>query len=127
MTKTLFLVAIAIGIAVVGQLCLKVGMSRVGYLGMERLMLPQQWVPAIIKTPQILVAVPLYFLGFLIWLIILSRAELSFVYPLLSATYILIPLASRLVLQEPIPSARWLGIAVISVGVFIILAHERLV
>ncbi len=124
MTKTLFLVAVAVGIAVVGQLCLKVGMSRVGYLGIDRLMLPMEWVPKIVKTPQILFALPLYFLGFVIWLIILSRAELSFVYPLLSGTYVLIPLASRLILDETILPRQWVGISVLCIGIWLVVAGK---
>lgn len=124
MTKTLFLVSVAVLIGVIGQLCLKVGMSRVGYLGIERLMVPTDWLPEIISTPQILVAMPLYFLGFVIWLIVLSRAELSFVYPLLSGTYILIPLASWLILEETILLRQWVGIFVISVGVLLVVSGK---
>ncbi len=124
MTKTLLLVAVAMGIGVIGQLCLKLGMSRVGYLGIQRLMVPTEWVPKIINAPEILVAIPLYLLGFSVWLIVLSRAELSFVYPLLSGTYILVPLASHLLLKEPISSRQWVGILVICFGVLLVLSSK---
>lgn len=124
MTKTLLMVAVTVSVGVIGQLCLKVGMSRVGYFGMERLMVPSEWVPKIISTPQILVAIPLYFFGFSVWLIVLSRAELSFVYPLLSGTYILIPLASHLLLKESISSRHWAGILVIFLGVLLVLTSK---
>ncbi len=124
MTKTLLLVAAAVGIGVIGQLCLKVGMSRVGYLGIARLMVPSEWIPKIITTPQILVTIPLYMLGFSIWLIVLSRAELSFVYPLLSGTYILVPLSSYLILKEAISSRQWVGMLVICLGVLLVLSSK---
>ncbi|MBQ28058.1 MAG: multidrug resistance protein [Nitrospiraceae bacterium] len=120
MMKTLFLVAIAIGMSVIGQLCLKVGMTQVGRVGMEQLMFPVEVIFKVVTTPLIVLAVLVYIIDFGIWLIVLSRANLSFVYPLLSATYILVPLAAYFLLSESINPQQWAGIFVITVGVLLV-------
>ncbi len=120
MIKTLFLVAMAIGLSVIGQLCLKVGMTQVGRVGMEQLMVPMDVIYKVVTTPLIALAVLVYILDFGIWLIVLSRANLSFVYPLLSATYILVPLAAYFLLSESINLQQWAGIFVIAVGVLLV-------
>jgi drug/metabolite transporter (DMT)-like permease len=120
MTKTLFLIATIVGVAVVAQICLKIGMSRVGFLGMERLMTPLEWLPKVLSTPQILIAITLFSMGFMLWLVVLSRTEISFAYPLLSAAYVFIPLVSHFVLAEPISLRQWAGILMITAGVVLV-------
>lgn len=120
MAKTILLIAVVVGVAVVGQLCLKVTMSRVGYLGIDRLLMPMEWLPRLLATPQILIAIPLYAVGFVVWLIVLSRTEVSFAYPLLSAAYVFIPLLAHIILAEPVSARQWAGIMMITIGVFMV-------
>ncbi|MEJ5329229.1 MAG: EamA family transporter [Desulfobaccales bacterium] len=60
------------------------------------------------------------FTSLLLWLIILSRAELSAVYPMLALSYALTAMAARLLLGEQLSSLRVLGITLICLGVFLI-------
>lgn len=55
-----------------------------------------------------------------LWVLALSRIDLSYAFPLLSAGYILVALLSRFILKESLSWRRWLAIGVISVGVCII-------
>ena len=70
--------------------------------------------------PTIWFGLAAYGLGAVLWLVVLSRLDLSFAYPLLALSYILIPLLSYLVLGENVPALRWVGIAVIFMGVVIV-------
>ena len=58
-----------------------------------------------------------------IWMItdlaLLSRADLSFVLPVITTSYVLIALVGHFVLNERISRLRWLGILVISFGVLL--------
>jgi len=58
-----------------------------------------------------------------IWMItdlaLLSRADLSFVLPVITTSYVLIALVGHFVLNERISGLRWLGILVISFGVLL--------
>jgi drug/metabolite transporter (DMT)-like permease len=54
-------------------------------------------------------------------MIVLSRVNLSFAYPMIALTYVLVPLAAWLFLNEPaIPPIRWVGMCVIIVGVVLV-------
>jgi drug/metabolite transporter (DMT)-like permease len=75
---------------------------------------------SIFKNPYILIAIPLYVGGFILWLIILSKFNLSFAYPFLAISFIMVPLVSSLILGEYISILRWAGILVIFSGVVII-------
>ena len=55
-----------------------------------------------------------------LWVIALSQTDISYAFPLLSASYILVALLSRVLLKESVGWQRWVSIAVISLGVFII-------
>jgi multidrug transporter EmrE-like cation transporter len=46
--------------------------------------------------------------------------KLSIAYPMLALSYAIIPLAARIIFDEQISLTRWIGIAVVCAGVFII-------
>lgn len=72
---------------------------------------------AIFTSWQVLLGVALLLVSSTLWLIGLSKAELSFAYPLLGAGYAVIAVLSWLLLGEIIPLTRIMGIAVIIFGV----------
>jgi drug/metabolite transporter (DMT)-like permease len=56
----------------------------------------------------------------LIWLVILSRVELSYAYPMLSLSYVFIVLASWLIFNEHLSLLRLMGVLFISLGVMMV-------
>ncbi len=74
----------------------------------------------LLGNPFFLAAVALYFLGFLVWLVVLSKLELSYAYPILALSYCLIPLLSHILLGEQVPLMRWVGISIVCCGVCIV-------
>jgi len=107
-------------IATLGQLLLKSGMRQVGPVSLTNLSHPLPLLLTVFTNPLILIAVPLYVAGFLTWLIVLSKLDLSYAYPFLAVTYVLVPLFSWLFLGEQVPLMRWVGIAVICVGLVLV-------
>ena len=96
---------------------LKLGMLQIGNIRL--LELKNNTLPlflSIFKNPYILIAIPLYTGGFILWLIILSKFNLSFTYPFLALSFVLVPL----LLGEYISLLRWAGILVIFSGVVLI-------
>ncbi len=120
MLVSLLLVLGAVGTATAGQLLLKSGMTTVGRLGASILQQPLQTALTVASVPTIWLGLACYALGAVLWMVVLSRLDLSFAYPLLALSYILIPLLSYLILGENIPPLRWVGIAVIFIGVIIV-------
>ncbi|MBU0580678.1 MAG: EamA family transporter [Candidatus Margulisbacteria bacterium] len=116
--KMVILVLVPVFIGVVGQLFLKQGMLQIGEFSL-RSGLVAQFVKIFIN-PNVLVGFFFYFLSSILWLIVLSRIELSFAYPLLSVGYILILVASWFFFKENVNLIRWSGVIVICFGVYLI-------
>ncbi|MFQ5858727.1 MAG: EamA family transporter [Anaerolineae bacterium] len=118
--KPVALALVAPLIGTLGQLLLKIGMRQVGPVSRSDLSKPVSLLLAVFGNPLILIAISLYIGGFLIWLIVLSRLDLSYAYPFLALAYVLVPVLSWLILGENIPAMRWVGIAVICIGLVLV-------
>jgi drug/metabolite transporter (DMT)-like permease len=55
-----------------------------------------------------------------VWLAVLSRASLSFAYPFVSLTYVLILLFDMFILHEDVSVVRWAGVALIAGGIALV-------
>lgn len=119
MLLTLILILIPTITGVAGQLLLKVGMSQMGALDLSVAAVPSLLM-RIVTSPHIVVGLAIYFGGVFFWLLALNRAELSFVYPFASLSYVLIALASWGLLHEHVSPMRWMGLLVICFGVLLV-------
>jgi drug/metabolite transporter (DMT)-like permease len=101
------------------QILLKQGMRTVGSfsLTLESLLAVGGKV---VPNPHVLLGFGCYGVSVLVWLIVLSRVEVGFAYPLLSVAYIVVVLAGRTFFGETINLTRWAGVLVICLGVFLI-------
>lgn len=122
MTKTILLILFDVLVSVAGQLTLKRGMMEVGKIDAAFFSNPLAGIWRMFTTtPLVLLGLAMYGVGAFIWLIVLSRANLSYAYPMIALTYVLVPLAAWLFLNEPaIPPLRWAGMALIIVGVVLV-------
>jgi len=59
-------------------------------------------------------------LGLVFWLMVLAKVDLSLAYPLLSINYIVVLLGARFLFKESIPLHRWLGVAIILLGISVL-------
>lgn len=120
MLKSLLLVLASVVCGVIGQVSLKSGMTQVGRIGgaQATYVLDTAW--RVLTTPLVLFGLACYALGAVAWLVVLSRLDLSHAYPFLALNFVLITLASRLILGETVPPLRWLGVLVICCGVIIV-------
>ncbi len=101
------------------QLALKQGMRQVGYFdfmlgNLSRIF----W--AVAGNGYIWAGLTCYVISVVVWLLVLSRVEVSYAYPLLSVGYIVTACAGWLFFQENLSLTRLLGIAVICLGVYLI-------
>jgi multidrug transporter EmrE-like cation transporter len=116
------LILISVLLAALAQLTLKHGMNQVTGSGAQPLSLhhPTNTVVRIITNLSVWGGLALFVLSASVWLIVLSRASLSFAYPFASLTYVLILLFDRFVLKEPISGLRYAGVALIIGGLLLI-------
>ena len=61
-----------------------------------------------------------YGMGTVLWIIALSRASLTLVYPFTALTFVLVYGAGVMLLGEPVPVRAWIGILLILCGLFLI-------
>ncbi len=120
MTKSLLMILFSISVAVVGQLFLKAGMDEIGPITLSD---TKNGIVTLVKVAtngKVVLGLAIYALSAGVWLIVLSRVDLSFAYPLIGFSYIVVMLASRSLFNEPISAVRWAGAILISIGVVFI-------
>jgi multidrug transporter EmrE-like cation transporter len=115
----LFLILICVGLGVVGQLTMKKGMNTIGNIGVKDLFSSR--IFEILFQQYVFIGIVFYLLASLLWLVILSQEELSFVYPLISIGYIVTAILSKLIFHESLSLFRFLGILLICGGVYMII------
>ncbi len=112
-------ILISVIFSIVGQLILKRGMSDLGPVSLTgRNILDTVW--AIALNPYVIVGMIIFVTSFLLWLVGLSRVPLSYAYPFISLSYVVILAASYFLLGEPISLLRLLGVVVICAGVIVV-------
>jgi len=117
--KDLFLLLTTVFLNVVGQLAMKKGMTAVGVVTFELNRFVATMGKAL-SNVYVLSGIAAYGLSAILWLILLSRLALSYIYPAVSLGYVLAVLISWAVLKEDVPLLRWLGVLIICFGVYLV-------
>ena len=120
MAQSLALIISSVSLAVVGQLLIKTGMSKIGVVDLQSMVNVKGLVAQIIFSPFVAGGLTLYVLSAVVWLIVLSRVDLSFAYPFAGLGYVMVVLLSRLFLKEDVNLFRWMGVILICSGVIFI-------
>ena len=118
--KTAAVTLLAVCVATAGQLALKAGMAKVGVISGERLSKPLTLVLQMARTPLVIVGLGLFVVSAAFWMFVLSRVPLSYAYPFVGLTYVLIALFGKFILHEQVPALRWAGIVLIVAGILVI-------
>ncbi len=119
MNKYLPLILAGVLLNAAAQICLKQGMKAVGPFAF----VVENIIPASLKVMTnlfILLGVGCYVVSVVIWLMVLSRVDVSYAYPMLSVGYIVTAFAGKALFGEALGPVRWSGIIVICFGVYLI-------
>ena len=119
MNLALIYILVAVLASAVGQLVLKKGMGSMGALTLGAGQLGGI-LARIVASPYVLLGLAIYACGTLFWLVALSRVDLSYAYPFVSLSYVVMLVASWLLLDEQISLLRIAGSAVVILGVLLI-------
>ena len=98
---------------VVGQLLWKAGMKDQAFNTYASIF-------RVIFTPYILGGLVIYGIATLLWLYILSKADLSYVYPFTSIVQIIMLLCAVYIFHENASITRWIGVLLITLGVALV-------
>jgi uncharacterized membrane protein len=118
--KTLVLVHIAAVLGGAGHVLLAKGMRPGG----DMIEAPAHRLGSMVKravtNPWLLFGVLLQATFFFMYLVLLSRADVSKILPMTALDYIVVALLAQLMLAEAVTGARWAGIGLIVIGVFLV-------
>jgi multidrug transporter EmrE-like cation transporter len=117
--EVIVLVLISVLLGVLGQLSLKQGMKNIGNFEVKDFLSAR--IFELIGEKFVVIGIVFYAIATLLWLVVLSKAELSFTYPMLAIGYILIAIFGKIFFGENVTFVRFLGILLISIGVFLLL------
>lgn len=100
-----------------GHLMIKAGLNAAAAIPSAGIM---GRIVSILSQPGVIAGLLIYLFGTACWMIAVSQKEISFLYPLSSLNYVLVVLASALLLAETISLRRAEGILLIVCGMFLL-------
>lgn len=114
------MILLSVTFAAVAQVTLKTGVNRVTDETGGALNIDGDSLKALAGSPIVWLGLVLFGLSAIVWLVVLSRATLSFAYPFASLSYVLILVLGHFVLDEPVTSLRLAGVGLIIAGVVLV-------
>jgi uncharacterized membrane protein len=114
--NTIIIILIGILFASLCQVFWKIGMNSIGAI--DKFSIPG--IISMFLNPVVLLGLFMYGLSTVFWLIALSRKDLSFVYPFISLTFIIVLFLSYFILKEQIGTARIIGTIIIIIGLMVV-------
>ncbi|HZZ10448.1 MAG TPA: SMR family transporter [Paraburkholderia sp.] len=116
---SLFCILAGVALNACAQLLLKAGTNAVGHFEFTRAnILPIGW--RIATQPPIIGGLVCYVVSLVVWIIGLSRVDVSIAYPMLSLGYVVNAFAAWYLFGEVLSMQKLIGIGVILIGVVIV-------
>ena len=112
------LVLISMTLGSFGQIYLKMGLRSTGNFELKDIITER--LISLISNKNILFGIALYGIATLLWFVVLSKAELSYAYPLIGLSYAVTAILAKFYFNERISVVRWAGILIIILGAFLI-------
>ncbi len=106
-------------LSVVGQLLLKKGMNRVGHVSLLNTGMLKT-VFRMLTNFYVIVGGVVFVASLALWLVVLSKLDISYAYPIVGINYVAIALSSKIFFKEKVSLYRWVSIFVICVGVVLV-------
>lgn len=70
--------------------------------------------------PRVIFGLAVYGIGTLLWIAVVSKRDISYLYPITALNYVLITLGGMWLFGELVSWRRWMGIAVVITGVAVL-------
>ena len=108
-----------LGLMVSAQILWKIALTRIGVIDVGSMSLGPRLVE-LARSWRILLGLVMFGFATLLWFDLLSRMELSFLYPFMSLSYVLAFFTGWIWLGESPQIMRLVGIGVICLGIFLV-------
>lgn len=106
-------------LSVAGQLLLKRGMNQVGHVSLLRGNLLRTLFRMFTNFSVVLGGF-VFVASLALWLVVLSKLDVSYAYPIVSINYVVIALSSKWFFKETVSKLRWVSILIICFGVVLV-------
>jgi multidrug transporter EmrE-like cation transporter len=117
--KNIFLILASVSLNAGAQIIMRKAMLQIGEINLEnRTVL--SYLPQLIGNIFLWVSFLCYGLSILIWIIVLSKVEVSYAYAFSSLGYILVTILGALLLHEQVSMVRIAGIIVVCFGIILV-------
>ena len=113
------MILVSVMLASLAQLTLKAGMNQVTDATGE-VTVSTASIKAIVTNVLVWGGLALFGVSAIVWIFVLSRTSLSFAYPFVALTYLVIVVVDRFVLHESVPPVRWAGVGLIMAGIVLV-------
>ncbi len=120
MIKLLLILLIGLVFESTGVVLLKKGMSQIGEVRVLNAGDALRVVKAGATNPQVLLGVFFEALFFACLLILMSKSDISFLWPLTALSFVFATIAAILFLHERVSAVRWAGVVFIMIGAALI-------
>lgn len=119
MFHNLLLILSSVSLNAFAQLFIRKGMLKIGSvsLAFDQLF---NMVLAVFTNIYLLAGMFSYGISIILWMVVLSKVNVSLAYPFLSIGYIITTVLAYLFFNEPITFQKVVGIIIICIGVFIL-------
>ena len=119
---SLMLILASVSMSALAQIVLKFGMSDSALQASIQSGGAFRILSQIVLSPFVLLGLTIYFLGAMVWLLVLSRIDVSQAYPFVGLGFILTMTLSMVMLGEVVTPLRIAGTLVVVCGVMMIAA-----
>ena len=123
MLFTVLLVLPSIIFLVAAQMCLKVATVKLRAIRLQHLNKLQLLIKSVFNS-FIITAFFLYAIGFVLWLVVLSKLNVNVAYPMMSLGYVLNAIVAYFLFKEPLSKRSFMGIVIIMLGIYLITYHS---
>jgi drug/metabolite transporter (DMT)-like permease len=125
MFKLLLILLIGLVFESTGVILLKKGITSMGEIKTVNAGVVLRLVKAGVTNPQVLLGVLFEALFFGCLLILMSKSDISFLWPLTALSFVFATLAATWFLNERVSGARWAGVILIMIGAAFISYSEH--
>ncbi|MGQ9732538.1 MAG: EamA family transporter [Candidatus Zipacnadales bacterium] len=115
---SLLLVAICLGAT--GQVLIKIGLRNLGTHPT-----PAVVVMSLFRSPFVASGFACYGISSVLYLLALSKLALSYAYPMIALSYVIVTVLAWRLLNESVPTLRIVGLSIIMFGVIVVAFSHR--
>ena len=105
---------ISVLLAACGHLLIKHGLNSVALPAQAALLVKLQ---TYFLAPLVVTGLAIYGMATMLWIVAVSKRDISYLYPFTSLNYVVITLGGMWLFSEPVTLGRWVGILVVMLGV----------